>query len=155
MASTSQRWLRLEQLDRRTAAWRSVSQQASAPQKGWIYTLRTALGMTQEQLAERMGIARSRIGQIEKAEVEGSLTIATLQRAAQALGARAVIGMVPERPLEAVVELQAERVAKGMMADVDHTMSLEAQQTSDSHQIREIKRLKEELLAGPWRLLWS
>lgn len=155
MATNAQRWLRLEQLDRRAAVWRSALQQAPVPQKGWIYTMRTALGMTQEQLAKRMGVAKSRIGQIEKAEVEGSLTIATLRRAAEALGARAVVGMTTEQPLESRIEAQAEQVARRMLSEVDHTMALEAQQTGPAHQQHELKWLKDELLAGPWRVLWS
>lgn len=154
MPPSSFRWLHLEQLDRRTGVWRSCLKRAPPPEEGWIHTVRTALGMTQEQLAKRMGVAKSRIGQIEKAEVDGRLTLATLQRAAEALGADTAVGLVPAQPLERQVEAQAERVARQIISDVDHTMALEGQRTSTDHRERSVERFKREILAGPWRVLW-
>lgn len=154
MSKQNQRWLRIEQLDRRTAVWRMSLQQSPPPRKGWIHALRNALGMTHEQLAKRMGVAKSRVGQIELAEVNGSLTLSTFRKALAALSAQPAIGAVPDYSLEEIVGHQADRVAKQLLARVHHTMSLEAQATSSTNLERERKRLKEEILAGPWRNLW-
>lgn len=154
MSRQTQRWLRLEQLDQRVTKWTNVLRSAPPPPKGWIRALRTALGMTHAQLAERMNVSKSRIGQIEAAEVDGSLTLGTFRKALAAMGVRPAIGVAMERSLEATVYEQAGRIADEMLHRVDHSMSLEAQATSKSRLEREREQLKKEFLNGPWRKLW-
>ncbi|MGH3042600.1 MAG: helix-turn-helix domain-containing protein [Gaiellaceae bacterium] len=65
---------------------------------------RTGLGLTQEQLAERMGTSHSAISRIESGQHRPS--VATLQRLAEALEARFVMGFEsgpPERPVRELV----------------------------------------------------
>ncbi|NNF17640.1 MAG: helix-turn-helix domain-containing protein, partial [Gammaproteobacteria bacterium] len=59
---------------------------AERPRNGWIDAIREALGMTKTQLAKRMGIPRPNLNQLEANEISGSITIASLQKAANALG---------------------------------------------------------------------
>ena len=155
MPTYTNRQLKIEQLDRRMQPFRKALEESPTPRKGWIHTIRTALGMPQEELARRMGINRSRVSQIEHAEVDGSLTLATFQKAAKALDGRLVLGVVTENTLERIIEEQAEHVAQRTVEDVNQTMALEDQATSGSHQEAERKRLKEELLRGSWRKLWQ
>src|SRR5215204_4330845 len=82
------------------------------PSQGWIRAVRDALGMTARQLGERMGVSQPTITQMEHNEVAGSITLATLERAAQALGCRLVYTFVPEEPLETRVTRRAEDVAR-------------------------------------------
>ncbi|MDX1587916.1 MAG: mobile mystery protein A [Oleiphilaceae bacterium] len=154
MSNSSARWLRLEQLDRRMQPFREALQESPPPVKGWIHALRTAQGMSQAELARRMGVSRRRIGAIEQAEVDGSITLATLQKAASALGSQLVFGLATEDNLTKIVEQQAELVAERIMATVHHTMSLEEQATDQAHRQREKQRLKDELLRDSWRKLW-
>ena len=63
-------------------------QSLARPPRGWIKAIREALGMTSRQFAERMGVSQPRASEIEKTEMSGSLTLDTLQRAAQALERR-------------------------------------------------------------------
>ena len=155
MASYTNRRLKIEQLDRRMQPFRQALTESPTPRKGWIHTIRTALGMPQEELAHRMGVNRSRISQIEHAEADGTLTLATFQKATTALDARLVLGVVTESTLETIIEEQAERVAQRTLEDVHQTMALEDQATSQSHQQAEQKRLKDELLRSSWRKLWQ
>lgn len=60
------------------------------PPRGWIKAIREALGMTTKQLAQRLGVVQSRIVAIEKAEVSGSITLDSLERAAHAPDCRLV-----------------------------------------------------------------
>ncbi len=41
----------------------------TAPPKGWIRTIRDALGMTAKQLANRLGVAQQAVARIEKEEL--------------------------------------------------------------------------------------
>lgn len=154
MDTSSNRWLRAEQLDRRMQPYRVALHESPTPRKGWIHTIRTALGMPQEELARRMGINRSRVSQIERAEVDGTITLATFQKAASALDARLVMGVVTQHTVADIIEEQAERVANQTLADVHQTMALEDQATNESHLAAEKKRLKDNLLRDSWRKLW-
>jgi transcriptional regulator with XRE-family HTH domain len=51
---------------------------------------RAELGLTQEQLAERMGTSHSAISRVESGQHRAS--VATLERLAEALGVRFVMG---------------------------------------------------------------
>ena len=64
------------------------SDSLARPPRGWIRAIREALGMTTEHLAKRIGVSQPRVIEIEKAEVSGSITLKTLQRAANALDCR-------------------------------------------------------------------
>jgi transcriptional regulator with XRE-family HTH domain len=63
--------------------------------------------MSTTALAERMSISDSRAGRLERAELEDSLRLSTLRRAAEALNCRLLYVLVPEEPLEDMVLRQA------------------------------------------------
>ena len=63
--------------------------------------------MTTFEMAARMGVTQSRASQLERAEVEGSILLSTLERTAAALHCRVCYALVPEEPLEAIVYRQA------------------------------------------------
>lgn len=70
----------------------------------FVIQRRAELGMTQEQLAERMGTSHSAISRIEGGQHQTS--VATLQRLAEALEVRFVMGFEsgpPERPVRELV----------------------------------------------------
>lgn len=108
--------------------------------------------MTSTQLAQRLGVSQPRIIELEQSEVSGTVTLNTLQRAAEALGCRLVYVLVPEKPLAETVRDRAESLAQRRLSDVEHTMLLENQTVSKtaSRELRE--RLIGELLRRPARL---
>ncbi len=67
--------------------------------------------MSTGELALRMGVGQPRVSQIQRAEVEGSIRLSTLRRAATALGCQLVYVLVPDQPLEHMVLWQARRKA--------------------------------------------
>jgi predicted DNA-binding mobile mystery protein A len=79
----------------------------SVPVRGWIQAIRQALGMTTEQLANRLGIRQPSVVAIEQSEARGTIELATLRRAAEALDCRLVYVFVPNKPLEAMVRERA------------------------------------------------
>lgn len=127
----------------------------AAPPKGWIRAIRDALGINTRQLAERLGVNRSRIGRIERDEVGGSLTIKTLQRVAEAMDCTFVYGFVPRTSLQDTVERRARQVAASRMLRVAHTMVLEDQGLSDREQRKAIEAAANELITAMPKELWD
>ena len=70
----------------------------------FVILRRGELGLTQEQLADRMGTSHSAISRIESGQ--HSTSVATLQRLAKALDVRLVVGFEsgpPEQPVRTLV----------------------------------------------------
>ena len=149
------RWLRLRQLDQRLETWRSVAKRAPAPKEGWLRALRRAMGLSTGQLASRLGAHQPWVLQLEKGEARGTVTLASLRKAADAMGCDLVYALVPREPLEKLVRKQASLVAKTELKSVSHSMALEMQRTSRSVESRQLKALQARLLAGPWQRLWK
>ncbi len=142
----------IRHLDRRFAAIRPVAA-APNPPKGWVRAVRDALGMTTQQLADRMGVSQPRVPELEKAEVSGNVTLKSLERAAAALGCRVVYAFVPERPLADIVRERARLIADRQFAAVSHSMQLENQGIGDAGtRAEQRERLIEQLMLRPARL---
>lgn len=100
-----------------------------------------------------MGVSQPRIIKLEKSEVDGSITLASLERAAQAMGCRVVYALVPERPLGDTMQERATQIADRQLASVEQTMRLEDQAvTGKARQNEGRQRLVSELLRRPARL---
>lgn len=142
----------IRHLDSRFATLRALSQ-AQRPPKGWIRAIRDALGMTTAQYAKRLGVSQPRIVELEKSEQGGSVTLNTLQRAAEALGCRLVYVLVPERPLAEVVTNRAAEIAERQSRAIEQTMRLEDQAVEDNQAARALREQAiEDLLKRPARL---
>jgi predicted DNA-binding mobile mystery protein A len=141
-----------QQLDKRFIAFAPLAN-ALRPEKGWIKAVREALGMTTAQLGKRLGVSQQRAAMVEKAEVDGSITLKSLEQAAQTLGCRVVYVLYPEEPLTQTLRARAEAVADQQMLAVEQTMRLEDQSVADSNLRLETRdRLMEQLLKRPARL---
>ena len=138
------------QLDARLAPWRSLTKEP--PHRGWIRALRDALGMSSTELAARMGVSQSRIPEIERGEVAGSLPLSTLERAADALGCELVFALVPRRSLDEIVHDRARRAAETRLAAIRHSMRLEDQAVGADDTDQLIGELADELVdrRGLW-----
>lgn len=143
------------QLDRQLSSLRRT--ELIRPRRGWVRAIREALGMNGRQLAEKMGIARSHLSQIESAEARNSASLRTLRRAADALGCELVYAFVPRdgRTLEEMVQERARTVAERIVGDVATTMALEAQSVDRNFRKREVNRITSELVHTMRRDLWD
>ena len=146
--------LRLRQLDRKLEKARSLKS-LQTPAKGWISEIRRALGMSGVQLAARLGVSKSAVGQYDKGEVDGTLTLGTLGKAADALECDLLYALIPRTNLEEQRERQAGLVAQQMVATVAHSMRLEEQGVSDEEHKRQVEDLARQLLDQDSRLLWD
>lgn len=127
----------------------------SRPRQGWLRAIRTALGMTTVQLAKRLQTSQSTVVAYEQREAAGTITLATLRRAAAAMDCELVYALVPRRPLREVVEERAELVARRKLASVAHSMKLEAQGVSDDAMARQVQELARKLVARRRGDLWQ
>lgn len=141
-------------LDQRFVEWQPASEFARPP-RGWIRAIREAIGMTTGQLAKRLKVSQPRLCAVEKDEVQGGLTLDTMNRVAQALDCTFVYAFVPNTSLENMVSEQARKKVKERLARVDHTMKLEAQGLSNIENSAELERMVFELLKGNHRGLWD
>src|ERR1700691_1294509 len=142
----------IRHLDERFAALRPCAK-SQRPPKGWVRAIRDALGMTTSQLARRLGVSQPRVVELEQSEVRGSITLHSLQRAAEALGCRVVYALVPERPLAEIMQERAKRVADRQASAVEHTMRLENQVVRDRSAARKLReQIIEDLSRRPARL---
>lgn len=123
------------------------------PAKGWLRAIRDALGMTSSQFARRLGVSQPRISELERYEINGGISLNTLQRAAEVLGCRVVYALVPNKPLEQTVRERAAAVANRRLEAVEQTMRLEDQAVPSRKTRRDaLDRLVEELMRKPSRL---
>jgi predicted DNA-binding mobile mystery protein A len=145
--------LKLRQLDSALNRWRSADL-SPRPASGWINAIREALGMTATHLAHQLGVKTSTLTRLETSEADDTISLATLRRAAEALGCELRYALVPKQSLTDTLETRATTVARKRMAAVSHTMALEAQSTSPEAQEAQTRALAESLLKGSRRALW-
>lgn len=97
------------------------------PPRGWVRAIRDALGMTSRQMASRLGVSHSAIAQLERSEAAGTVRMATLRRAADALDCDVVYALIPRVGLQETVRRQGEIRARQGVGLADRTMRLEDQ----------------------------
>ena len=133
----------------------STLAQKPVPKKGWIRTIRDALGMSSYVLADRLGCKRNNITAIEQRERKGTITLETLEQVAQALNCKLVYCLVPLEPFDITLEKRARLVAKKRIATVNHSMKLEQQGLSQKQLQQQEDDLVQELLRNDPKNLWT
>ena len=139
-------------LERKVAALRSGADDLRLG-GGWIGATREALGMSATQLAERCGVSRQTAQHYEQSEIDKTIQLRTLQRAAEALGCRLVYAFVPDVSFDELVRQQATGMANSEIARVDQTMLLEGQLVDLDIVQRRAAERAEELIGS--RRLWD
>jgi predicted DNA-binding mobile mystery protein A len=128
------------------------------PPSGWVKAVRGSLGMTIRQLADRVGVGHGSINQIEKREPKKKVTLESLERVAQAMDCKLVYAIIPRESgatLEDILENRAREKAIKILKDVQHTMRLEAQGTSEKELQLEINRIARELKESGGSSIWD
>ena len=143
------------QLDKRLNSINNNTDLCARPPRGWLKAIREALGMTMAQLGKRLGVVQSRAFTIEQAEANGTITLNSLEKAAQAMDCRLVYALVPRKPLEDIIEERAWIKAKQRMSATRHTMALEAQGVDKEDEAEQLKRLARKLVEKAGSELWE
>jgi len=138
-----------ELLDGHFQEWQQLRGLARPP-RGWVRTIREALGMSAAVLAGRLGITAGAVIRLEQSEAADRIRLETLRRAADAVGCDLVYLLVPRRPLTAVVRERARELAHLQAVATEQTMRLEDQATGKASELED--RLAEQLLerGGLW-----
>jgi predicted DNA-binding mobile mystery protein A len=123
----------------------------AAPHGGWVASIRDALGMSQADLALRMGQSQSALAKLEMSERAGTAQLDSLKRAAHAMDCELVILMVPRQPLQNRVDQRRLEVYSELYDKAAAHMKLEDQ--SVSTELRQVM-LREAEESIPDNVLW-
>jgi predicted DNA-binding mobile mystery protein A len=122
--------LQIQQLNGKMQAF-TVIKQIAAPPIGWIKAIRTALGMTLQQLGNKLSITKQSIQDIERREVDGTITLKTLRDVAKGMDMELVYGFIPkDGSLDALIERKAKDLAAQIVFRSSNSMKLENQENS-------------------------
>ena len=122
--------LQLQQLNSKMLGF-SVLKQVAMPPTGWIKAIRTAIGMSMQQLGNKLNVSKQGVMDIEKREKDGSITIKSLREIARAMDMQLVYGFVPnDGSLDALIEKRATELATQIVMRTANTMKLEDQANS-------------------------
>lgn len=81
------------------------------PASGWISSVRHALGMSAEHVAQRKGVSRNAIYQAERSEKDGAVSLKQMEQIAKAMGGKFVYAIVPDGRIEDMKYRQAKAKA--------------------------------------------
>jgi len=125
------------------------------PVRGWVRAIRDALNMSGMQLGKRLGISQQGVAELEKSEVAGSVSIKTMQKAAEALDCIFVYAVVPRESLSATVERQARKVVEKQQAYTSHSMMLEDQVPAEEERQALFDDAVAEIVRTSPKTLWD
>lgn len=151
----NQKSLQRQQLNDKVRHFES-SKKIVVPPTGWIKAIRSALGMTLQQLGNRLNISKQGVLDIENREKEGAITIKALREVAKAMDMQLIYGFVPnDGSLDALIERRAREVAIQIVQRTAHSMQLEDQANSKKRIEAAINERTEELKKELPKMLWD
>lgn len=152
---TENRKLILQQIDNKMSAYRGLAS-TTQPGDGWIQAIRSALNMTQEQLARKMGVSKQNISEFEKREKNGTITLNSLKQVAKALEMELVYALTTrEETLEQIIDGKAMEKAREIVNRTNENMELEGQGTNPASLMRAFENKRKELNNEIPKFLWD
>lgn len=122
--------LEIQQINSKLRSFADL-QKVVMPPTGWIKAIRSAIGMSMQQLGNKLSITRQSVLEIEKREQDGSITIRTLKEVASALDMQLVYGFVPnDGSVEDLIDRKAKELAIKIVLRTSNTMKLEDQENT-------------------------
>jgi predicted DNA-binding mobile mystery protein A len=147
--------LQLQQLNSKMLGFGSLKQVAMPP-TGWIKATRTAIGMSMQQLGNKLNVSKQGVMDIEKREKDGSITIKSLREIARAMDMQLVYGFVPnDGSLDALLEKRATELATQIVMRTANTMTLEDQANSKKRIEAAIKERAAAIQNEMPKILWD
>ena len=122
--------LQLQQLNNKMLAYKDL-EKVVPPPIGWIKAIRTAIGMSMQQLGNRLSITKQSVQDMETREKDGSITIKALRETARVLDMQLVYGFIPiDGSLEVLIDRKAKELATRIVLRTNNTMKLEDQENT-------------------------
>lgn len=109
--------LRRRQLDQKLTSPTKLAEMP-AFKRGFVREIREALGISSTQLARLVGVSQPAIVKLEKGERDGTVSLNTLARVAEALDCKLVYALVPKSSLDDILLARAREVAAGIIEKI-------------------------------------
>lgn len=147
--------LQIQQLNGKMQSIAAIKQIAPPP-IGWIKAVRNTLGMTLQQLGNKLSITKQSLQLIERREVDGTITLKTLRDVANGLDMELVYGFVPkDGSLNALIERKANTLATQIVMRTSNTMKLEDQGNSNIRIRKAIQERATSIQNEMPKILWD
>jgi predicted DNA-binding mobile mystery protein A len=142
--------IQLTALDKKIKKVRFVAK----PKYGWANVIRSSIAMPLTYVAKKIGVSPQSIFQMEKGEVDETISLKTLRRLAESIGCELHYAFIPrDKSLKKIIQKRAEKKARMMVKEVDKSMSLENQKLKSSK--NSVKFLTKELSENLSSKLWE
>ena len=147
--------LQIEQLENKLSGFRAA-QKVVVPPTGWLKAVRVSLGMSLQQLADKLSITKQSVREIELREKEGSITLKNLRDTANALDMQLVYGFVPkDGSIEKLIDRKAKELATRIVSRTSNTMKLEDQENTQQRLKKAIEERTAEIKNELPKMLWD
>lgn len=147
--------LQIEQLDRKLKRFKDAMH-VPQPEIGWLKTIRISLGMSLQQVAEKLAITKQSVQEIETREKDGTITINNLKETADALDMRLIYGLVPkDGTLDDLIDRKAKELALRIVSRTSNTMKLEDQENSKARLQKAVEERKAAIKNEMPKSLWD
>ena len=147
--------LQIEQLESKIKVYAPITKIA-VPPTGWLKAVRLALGMSLQQLANRISITKQSVQEMEQREKDGSISLKSLREAANALEMELVYGFFPkDGSLDALIDRKARELATQIVSRTSNTMKLEDQENSEMRLKKAIEQRAALLKHEMPKILWD
>ena len=120
-------------LDERVSDLQAVSKKAKRPARGWLRAVRDAVALSQDEVSRRLGVKRQSYSDLELSEQRGTVSINSLQRAAEAMDCDLIYYVVPKESIAGTYSALA-RIHDPKYRHLEaseHSMALEGQSVGD------------------------
>lgn len=124
------------------------------PKNGWIAHIRSAIALPTAGLAKLMGIKQPSALAMETREQEKTITLETLEKAADAMGCDLVYAFIPKSSLEDFVEQKRNFLIEKIMQKTHLTMSLENQGLNRQDLSEQRTLLLEDINSKSMKHIW-
>lgn len=147
--------LQIEQLENKLSGF-SAAQKVVVPPTGWLKAVRVSLGMSLQQLADKLSITKQSVQEIELREKEGTITLKSLRETANALDMQLVYGFVPkDGSIEKLIDRKAKELATRIVSRTSNTMKLEDQENTQQRLKKAIEERTAEIKNELPKMLWD
>lgn len=124
------------------------------PVQKQLKMLREALGMTQKQLAKRVGLKQNAIAMFEN-DNHADFQLSTLLKLSKGLQAEVIVNIVPLENLNTVVTRRAQAVARKLMKVSRGSTAIELQLPGEKYNQLQLKKLMATILENHRGALWE
>lgn len=147
--------LQIEQLENKLSGF-NAAHKVVAPPTGWLKAVRVSLGMSLQQLADKLFITKQSVQELELREKEGTITLKSLREAANALDMHLVYGLVPkDGSIEKLIDRKAKELAIRVVSRTSNTMKLEDQENTQQRLKKAIKERTAAIKNELPKMLWD